>query len=78
MSSASGWCSQRGIPNHHGCRVPESCGCSCHQACGANLAGVGSGADNWPQDTTTRVGPGHTVLEHQPGASPTDKDTTDS
>jgi hypothetical protein len=30
------------------------------------------------QDTTTRVGPGRTVLEHQPGASPTDKDTTDS
>lgn len=36
------------------------------------------GEDNWSQDTTTRVGPGRTVLEHQPGASPTDKDTTDS
>lgn len=32
MSRLSGWCGQRGIPNHKGCRVPEECGCICHDA----------------------------------------------
>ena len=26
----SGWCSQRGRPNHAGCRMPTTCACECH------------------------------------------------
>lgn len=27
--SLSGWCGQRGTPDHHGCRSPV-CSCVCH------------------------------------------------
>lgn len=51
-ASLSGWCGQRGRPNHAGCRVP--CSCRCHRSLKAE-----------PVDVTTQTGDSAGTIGHK-------------